>query len=228
VLIAVLAAAAFALCSTLAIRDVRRERVRRAGLFADCIGLFSRCRVTQEGTRFPILEGTYRGFEVRLEPIVDDMGVRKVPSLWLKATLLVSSPGRSVLDLLVRPQGIEFYSPNSDLPVRLDMPAGWPPHAILCADDAGAARLLDVLTPHVAGFQDQRMKELLITPRGIRLVYQAAQADRSEYLVLRQARFTMSRLPPELVSRLLDQTIAIAADLDAEDRRAGFEELQVA
>jgi hypothetical protein len=229
VLIAILAAVALVLCPTLAIRDVRRERARRAALFEACLPLFQRYRVTREpGSPYPVLEGTYRGFAVRLEPVLDDMGVRKVPSLWLKATLLVANPDSGVLDLLVRPQGIETYSPAGELPVRLPMPPGWPQNAILCTDDAAAAPSLAALTSHVAAFEDPRMKELLITPRGVRLVYQAAQADRSEYLVLRQARFAVSHLPPDLARRLLDLTIAIATDLDATQDSAVTGALKVA
>ena len=70
------------------------------------------------------------------------------------------------------------------------------------------------LTPHMTAFDDVRTKELLVTPRGLRLVYQASQAERAEYLVLRQAKFAAIGLDVALVSNLLDRLIALAADLD--------------
>jgi hypothetical protein len=67
----------------------------------------------------------------------------------------------------------------------------------------------------IAAFDDPRMKELVITPRGVRLVYQAAQGERADYLVLRQARFAQERGDAELVKSLLDRAIAIAAAVDS-------------
>jgi hypothetical protein len=194
--------------------DVERERRRRAMLFADAMVLFESCRVTQDGMHFPVLEGRYRQQRIKLEPVVDDLGVRKIPSLWLKATVLADNPDRGVLDYLVRPQGIEVYSPSSELPTRLPIPDAWPQHAILCTDRPTGAPPVDLLTPHVAAFADQRLKELLITNRGVRLVYQSAQAERGAYLVLRQARFATDRLDPALVGALLDKAIAIMTCLD--------------
>lgn len=208
-----LAAAALVALPTVYLRSAQREKQRRGELFADALTLFDSYRVTQEGAHFPVLEGRYRGFRVKLEPVCDDIGVRKVPSLWLKATLLVPDPSRGVLDFLVRPQGIEVYSPSHDLERRLPIPADWPQHAILCTDAASQTPDLGRLTPHISIFDDPRTKELLVTPRGIRLVYQAAQANRGDYLVLRQAKFAQTRIDHSLVKTLLDRTIAIATDL---------------
>ena len=214
-IVALLAAAAIAVLPVLYLRDTRRERERRGVFFADAMAMFDRCRVTQDGMHFPVLEGAYRGAAVRLEPVLDDMGVRKVPSLWLKATLLIANPQRGVVDFMVRPQGIEVYSPSHDLKCRLDIPATWPQHAILCTDRIGNNPCLEVLAPHIAAFDDPKTKELLVTPRGVRFVYQAAQAERAEYLVLRQARFSTTRVDPKLIRTLLDRLVAIARDLDA-------------
>ena len=53
------------------------------------------------------------------------------------------------------------------------------------------------------------MKELLLTSRGVRLVYQASQGERAYYMVLRQPEFGPARLPAELARRLLDEAVAI-------------------
>lgn len=211
-----MAGAALGVIPALCLREARRERRRRAAFFADAMALFESCRITQEGSDFPVLEGRYRGFRARLEPVCDDIGVRKLPSLWLKATLLVADPRRGVLDFIVRPQGIEVYSPSHDLERRLPIPADWPQHAILCTDAAGRVPDLARLAPHIRVFDDPRTKELLVTPRGIRLVYQAAQAQRADYLVFRKALFAQARVDARLVQVLLDRAIAVAADLDAD------------
>ena len=71
----------------------------------------------------------------------------------------------------------------------------------------------DRLTPHVAMFEDPRVKELLVTPRGVRIVYQIDQAERAQYMVLRQAQFAEQPLAALLAQRLLDRAIAIHRDL---------------
>ena len=53
---------------------------------------------------------------------------------------------------------------------------------------------LDVIEPHMTLFQDQRAKELLVTPKGVRLVYQAAQAEQGPYQTLRLVRFPLEPL----------------------------------
>ncbi|MDB5446911.1 MAG: hypothetical protein JWQ97_2228 [Phenylobacterium sp.] len=202
-------------------RDGARRKRQRGVLFADCLELFQSFRVTQEGPAYPVLAGRYRGFEVRLEPVVDDLAVRKVPSLWLKTTVLAPNPVRGVFDLMMRPQGAEVYSPSGDLAHRLAVPAGWPDQAVICTDDPATLPDLDRLAPHVAAFEEPQMKELLITPRGTRVVRQLRQADRARYGVLRQAEFGEVRLDPALARRLLDYAIAVSAALQP---RTGLKE----
>ena len=196
-------------------RDMRRARQRRGEFFTDATRLFETYRVTQEGMNYPVVEARYQGLPVRLEPVLDDMGWRKLPSLWLKASLLVPNATRGTLDFLVRPQGIEFYSPSYDFHEHLPIPADWPQQALLCSLPGATIPPLDQLAPHIKAFDDAKTKELVVTPRGIRLVYQAAQAERADYLVLRQATFANPRVDPALVRSLLDRLIAIAASLDA-------------
>jgi hypothetical protein len=208
--IAVLLAALVVLPLILA-RDSARDRRRRGDWFAPVLPLLDAYRVTQEGKGWPVLTGRYRGRDVRLEPVLDDMAWRKLPSLWLKATLLSPNSSRGTLGFLVRARGGEFYSPTAEMSHRLPLPSGWPRDALLCTDDKATAPLdLDMSV-----FGDPRMKELVITPKGVRLVYQAAQGSRAEYLVLRQARFAESHADLLLVRSLLDHVLDIAASADA-------------
>jgi hypothetical protein len=57
-------------------RDRARTKAARAAYFDDCRFLFEDCRVVQEGTDFPILEGRLRGLRFGVDPIVVHMGVR--------------------------------------------------------------------------------------------------------------------------------------------------------
>jgi hypothetical protein len=196
------------------LRDVSRQRLQRAALFSQCLGLFQSYRVTQNGCDFPTLQGKYRGLPVRLEPVLDAVAWRKIPSLWLKVTLLAPNPEVGVLDFLVRPQGTEFYSPSSELAHQVRVPDGWPQHSTLCTDDLMRMPPMHLLERHKSLFDDPQMKELLITPRGTRLVRQLCQAERAEYLVLRQAKFVNVRVEAGIVESLLNAAIEIAASLN--------------
>jgi hypothetical protein len=160
-----------------------------------------------------VLTGRYRGHEVRLEPIVDHMTMRKLPSLWLQVSLIAPVPYQGIFDLLVRPRGTEFYSPSIDLTHELRLPPGWPVDAALRSDDPARMPPLAVMAQHRYMFEDQRLKEMLVTPKGVRLVYQVQQAERAKYAVLRQIEFLDNALPPTLARRLLEATIAIRASL---------------
>jgi hypothetical protein len=210
--------AAFVIAALAALALVyRRDRIRlrqaRSAYFDDCRPLFARCSLSQDDVDFPMLEGIYRGRRVRLQPIVDHVALRKLPSLWLLLTVFEELPQDATLDLLLRPQNVEFYSPSARLPVTLALPAGWPAHALLRTDDESRLPPLERLTPHMAMFEDPKMKELVVTPNGVRLVYQAEQAERAHYAVLRHARFTTARLPSALAQELLDRASAIIETL---------------
>jgi hypothetical protein len=64
-------------------------------------------------------------------------------------------------------------------------------------------------------FDDPKLKELLISPRGLRLVYQLREADRAHSLVLRQASFDLARLDAGLAGQLLHTLTATYDDLCA-------------
>jgi hypothetical protein len=199
-------------------RDRRRARAVRGAYFEDCRHLLEDEHIHRQGFGFPVLEGRYRGHRVRLEPVVDHMAVRKLPSLWILVSVFGDPPVPGAVDFLVRPQNTEFYSPSARLPVSLPIPADWPRHALLRTDIEEGAPPLELLAPHMHLFADERMKELLLTPRGVRLVYQASQGERAYYMVLRQPEFGPARLPAELARWLLDEAVAI---LDSAARHRG-------
>jgi hypothetical protein len=205
-----------ALCAAFAValwliyrRDRARKQASRAAYFDDCSSLFEDCRVAQDGIDFPILDGRYQGHRIRLEPVVDHMAVRKLPSLWLKVSLFGELPIAGTIDFLMRPQNTEFYSPSAGLPISLRIPPAWPQHALLRTDIEDRSLPVEMLTPHMQIFDDEKTKELVITPRGVRIVYQASQGERAYYMVLRQPEFGEPRLPIVLVRRLLEQAIAV-------------------
>jgi hypothetical protein len=196
-------------------RDRNRLKRQRAQFFDDCLPLFQSYRVTQEGPTFPLLSGRYRDHEARLEPVIDSMAWRKVPVLWLKVTILKPNSYRGVLDFLVRPGGVEVYSPSADLDYHLAVPSGWPEQSLLCTDDPTSIPPLEAITPHMAAFADPFMKELVATSRGVRLVRMIWQASRLHYAVFRETRFEEIHLDRAVAQGMLDTALAMAEALAA-------------
>src|SRR5262249_25960684 len=149
--------------------------------------------------------GRYAGYRVRVEPLLDSLAFRKLPSLWLLATVYGEVPFAATFDILVRAMNVEFYSPSADLPITLRPPPGAPSNALIRTDDSDAMPPWHLLQPHMGLFDDPRAKELVVTPRGVRIVYQLSQAVRSTYLVLRQAEFQDISVAPALLRALLDR-----------------------
>ncbi len=195
----------------------RRKRsvlkAERAAMFNDCVDLFEKYRITQDDIYYSVLDGRYKGHDFRLEPIADHIAFRTIPSLWLLVTLRKRIPYEGVFDFLVRPRNVEFYSPSSKLRINIDIPGDWPQYAVLRTDNPEGMPPKELLESHIAFFDDPKAKELLVTPNGVRVVYQARQADRSHYMLLRQVLFEDINLSSNLVRELMDRSIAVYRDL---------------
>ncbi|MEG6507519.1 hypothetical protein V6C03_00880 [Methyloligella sp. 2.7D] len=206
-----------AVLGVLYMRDKRRMHAARGAFFdrLDDVIDWPAKRTQPDG--FPELRGSYRGYRVVLRATTDTLMARKLPSLWLEVSVLAPLPYDGVLSYLVRPCNTEFFSPSMRLPVRLEVPEDWPKEpSMLRCDDPDTTPAPDRLTPHMAICADRRMKEVLLTRRGVRLVYLADEGDRSTYLLLRQAQFSGGAADPALASRLLDAAIAVAEDLQTD------------
>jgi hypothetical protein len=212
-------------CAVLAYRHVTdraRVRAQRRALFDGCLQRFDDVEITQDGINYPVLDGRYRGFEVKVEAIVDHVSFRKLPQLLVAVTLRAAAPCGVVVDVLARPQNTEFYAPWSRLAYGVRSRSGWPAHVLARTDSPEPLRLLDVLDRRMQLFEDLKVKELLITPRGVRVVYLVKEGERGPYLLLRQAVFEAARLDAELAERLLRTLIALHQDLSLNPHQANF------
>jgi hypothetical protein len=163
----------------------------------------------EEAVGYPQLVGRYRGLPVRLHPVIDTLAIRKLPSLWLLATIPDPLPVKATFDLMMRPAGPTTFSNFDHLPVTLDALPDLPLYAVVRTDNADHVLPHHVVAPHLDVFADPRAKELLVTPKGLRFAWQLAEADRARYGIFRQAEFGMVELDPQLVRDLLDRLIAL-------------------
>jgi hypothetical protein len=192
--------------------SVRLGRLRRQMLDA-ASGVVTDVSETQLPTGFVKLTGTYRGAPVVLEPVVDTLSVRKLPVLWLMATVPAPVAVGGTFDLLMRASGTEVFSRYHQLAHSIDVPEGFPEWAGIRSDDPGGLPPFDVISRYLQRFRDGHGKELLITPKGLRMVVMVDQADRGGYLIFRDTRFETATVTAEFVRGILDDLHALRADL---------------
>jgi len=110
----------------------------------------SDAEISRATGEYPKLRGRYRGHAVAIDAVVDHIAVRKLPSLWLRATVFGEIPYRGSCDVMARSHGVEFYSPAGDLDHVLKLPLFGPvqvPRAQLAGMLDAAIALIEDLRP---------------------------------------------------------------------------------
>lgn len=173
-------------------------------------------RVTQtqrDRAGFPQLLGEFSGSKVALRLEVDNLTPRKLPIMWLHITLLRQKGATGSLDVLVRPQPSDVFSPGWNWNKSVTPLKSWPQHARYSSQ--GSVPALQAIDNDVRTiFADQHAKELLITPESVRLTYLVRQADRGHYLLLRTADFDMQPVDPAEIAACLRQLQTLMLNLD--------------
>lgn len=200
-------------------RGQRATRAGRARLLDANVGLVDAPQRSASPSGFACVEGRYRGYAVRLALEEDLAALRKLPSLWLHLSLAGQAlPGRPSLDILARPRNTECFSPSGEWDVPVSPQPGWPEDALYRS--AGCAPDLAAIDDDVRRlFADDRMKELVVTPSRVRLTYQAKEARRGDYQLLRAAVFDDAPLPAETLSALLHGALRLRRQIERSAER---------
>lgn len=214
VLLPVLALAALGLWLAYSLFQAGRARTAsRAAYFDRVKPLFAGGESRIEPTGFPRMSGHRDGLAYDLQAVPDTLTFRKLPALWLLVTLPGPLPLRATVDLMARPSGNEPFTRFAALPQSLPpLPALSREVAIRC-DDASALPPSDLLARHADLFDDARVKELVLSPKGLRIVVLAEEADRGRYLIFREAEMGRDPLPPARLTPMLDRLAAIRRDV---------------
>ena len=188
----------------MAARDHAKNRAMRWDLLDQCATLLERSAINHGNDGFPSLEGRHAGRYVRADLIPDTITIRRLPQLWLSLSQIEPLPGRPEFAMLVRPTGTEFYSLTVGYEHRLEPPPGLPDEILIRGNRASAQRFLDRVGPVLARIvSDPKVKEVGVTERGLRLVWQASEGRRGEHLILRQSVFDEARVMRSDFARLL-------------------------
>lgn len=181
---------------------------------------FDLCRPGLHPTRkgatpcgFARLAGRHRGRSFDLQALPDALSYRKLPCLWLMVTLTEPMPVKATLDFMVRPNGAEVFSNFAALAHQLALPAGFPAATLLRTDAPDRLPPIDILDACAGLLAAERAKELVISPKGLRLVWLAEEADRSRYLWFRDSELGRRPLAPEVLGPLMDGLVGLADKL---------------
>jgi hypothetical protein len=200
-------------------REHKKLRASRRSLLDHCVHVLSDAVITHGDDDFPRLDGRYNGSRVRVELIPDTMTMRRLPQLWLTVAVTAPRPGMKGFAALVRPNGSEFYALAHRLSVRLETPGLFPAETLINADAPDARHLLEALAPTAASLlADPRVKELAVTAKGTRIVRQAGEGRRGEYLLLRQSVFDDAHVQASDLEAILQATAALRRAVPSEPR----------
>jgi hypothetical protein len=215
-LLALVAAIVVTTLAAIVIRDQRRLASQRRGLLDQVSDILDNSRVHLARDGFPMLDGNLSdGRRLHIELIADTLVCRRLPQLWLKLTLAEHSPqNRPSIGALARPTGAEFYSLVHDLPEWLPPPRTDTSMLMRGDGTATAAEVERSGSIFSALFRNPAVKEAVITAKGVRLIRQVAEGDRGAHLLLRQVRFPLEAVSPDLLrtaiaeAQLLSEALA--------------------
>jgi hypothetical protein len=195
------------------VRETRARATARAAYFDAVKSLFDSEETRIQPTGFPRMTGRRGGLAHDLQAIPDTLTFRKLPALWVLATLPEPLPLQATLNLMVRPSGNEPFSHFAALPQSLPVPPGLPATVAIRTDDATRSPTQDLIAAHADLFDDPQVKELVLSPKGLRIVILAEEADRGRFLIFREAEMGKVPLPPARLAPILDRLAALRDDI---------------
>lgn len=205
----------------LALRDHKALRETRVSLLDDCARLFDRYALTHGGDSFPRLSGRCGQHNVDVRLISDTMTIRRLPQLWLQVTVLDRLKDADGVAVLVRPSGYEFYSLTTAFHHVIETPPSFPEEVIVRGETPRAAKRFEKLAPSIAAIlSDPRVKEIAVTRQGLRIIRQADEGRRGEYLLLRQAVFDQAAVSADQLKAMMDEIETLRAATENPEREA--------
>lgn len=195
------------------VQATRTRRRARADYFSALVPLFDHVTTRIEPSGLPRMTARLGPHAFDLQAVQDSLTFRKLPALWVMLTLPEPLPVKATLDIMARPNGQEPFSHFASLRHSLPCPAGLPEGSAVRSDNAALLPPEALVAPHLAVFADPMVKELVISPKGLRLVILGEEADRGRFLIFREAELGMTPLPASRLTALIDTILALRTTL---------------
>ena len=190
------------------LRAATARKAARAGYFARVAPLFDAPRTRAEPSGFARMAGKWQGHSFDLQILPDTLTYRKLPSLWLMVTLTEAQPVQGQMHIMARPGQNDTFSHFAEMPVSVPLPPGFPEFCALRCNNAALLPPQGLVATQAGLFANPLVKELVISPKGLRIVLLAEEADRGRYLIFRDAEMGQLPLDP---ARLLPILAALQA-----------------
>ena len=194
-------------------QDSAARAARRSAFLEEAKELFTGGVKVIKPDGFPRISGHYRGLTFDVQAVPDTLNFRKLPTLWLLVSLAEPMPVRGTLDIMMRPRGVEYFSRHASLPVQMAPDPGLPHDCSVRTDAPEALPDRDLLLKHAAILENPLAKELVISPKGLRLVWLAEEAHRGRYLIFRDSEMGLAPFGAAALKPLLDHLLALRQDL---------------
>ncbi|MDE2445475.1 MAG: hypothetical protein KGO94_04795 [Alphaproteobacteria bacterium] len=195
------------------LRALRKRSAARARYFNAVTPMFEHVMLRLEPSGFPRLTAQRDGHAFDLRAVQDSLTYRKLPVLWVMISLPEALPVKATLDVMTRATGQESFSNYATLHHSLSCPDFLPEGTGVRSDDAANIIPLVLLERHANLFDDVRIKEVLISPKGIRIVILGEEAERGQYLLFRDAEVGRKPLAAARLQSMLDAILAIRHDV---------------
>ena len=185
------------------LRAVPARKDARARFFSRADGLLAGRVQRLEPTGFPRLAGNYAGLRFDLQAVPDTLTFRKLPALWVMVTLTEPQALTGETHIMARTSGLESFSRIDTMRFDLGAPPGFPPECVLRCTNPASIPAPEVMARLAPLFGDPRLKEAVLSPKGLRLVTLAEEADRTSYLIFRDAELGAQPFPTERLKQML-------------------------
>lgn len=206
--------AAFGLWQAVRLAQAARHRqTAHARYFDEVKALFDGGETRLQPSGFPRMSGRKDGLTFDLQAIPDSLTFRKLPALWVMVTLPQPLPLDATLDLMARPSGQEPFSHFASMAHSLPPFSGLPSHVAVRCDNAARVPPASLISHHAQIFDDPSIKELVISPKGLRIVILAEEAARGSFLIFRDAEMGLAPLPAAQIKPVLDRLQTLRQDL---------------
>lgn len=196
---------------------LRREQagraVMRAGYLSAVGVLFTGRREVVQPSGFPRMAGVHEGVEFDIQVVSDTLSLRKLPALWVIVSVPGALPTGASVDVMLRPTGMETFSHFARMPVQVPVPPGFPEDCAIRTDAPGAVPFERAVRAVLGAVDQDRLKEVLVTPKGVRLVFLAEEAHRGKYLIFRDAEMGRVPLSPARLAPFLAAAARLREDV---------------
>ena len=190
----------------------QKRRASRTKYFNEAASLFENVVTQIQPSGFARVTAHKNDHAFDLQAVQDTLTFRKLPALWVMLTLPEALPVKATLDIMMRPTGNEPFSKFASLPQSIECPDFLPEGTALRSDNASLIETA-YLRKHARIFDDPCVKELVISPKGLRLVILAEEADRGRYLIFRDAEMGAEPIERARLTPLIETLLSLRTDI---------------